>query len=1440
MQSLFFALSQLNFMPPNKHKNNMDKLTVVELRKLAKSRNIKGMSAMNKAQLIAALSPPETVIPSSKTVAMKAALEQVPYTPSAFNLIAINDGKYDCIVHFADIHLPLENKMAIYNDIIGPPLRETMAMSLKGRHPLIVIAGDIFDHRNRLNPCTVELFQGLMAILESFGPVAIIAGNHDVTESNPFVWSDVLSVLIKGVSHLKVHYLKESGHYRFGNIVLGVNSLLTISQVWLASKKADWHTLPKDKIESGTFYAALWHGSILGTASCVASEEDKSKAPPPSAGVFTNYQAVLLGDIHKRQIFAVNNSETYAAYPGSLVQQNQGETVQGHGFLIWPVTSGPVPARDIIAVDVPNVYAYVTHKISANQDDQMQLLPQYVTSIYLRLIGKATDIIQQQSAIVKQYEAKYKVLSTNTINILTKEGQVDGSADIALAAAKEDPIEYGLSLLAPTSYSNTWLAVKALLMTVPAKDNTTEPMDISPPHIASFSISNILFNNIYGFMREDGPFAIIFSKDNILSARTITSNAKVLDVSNSRVIGLQGPNASGKSSIIYMIFKSLFENDGRGRIPNKYVINAIAEEKKKNLVCSATIIANNKAYYIERTTKHNGRAGAAGETKLYEVLQTQLQILNAGTKPETDKKIVDLIGSSEIFLLLSAHGSSFGPHATVFGLSEAAFSETISQLFQVSYIKDRIAKRINIYSKKQEADTSAHELSQVTLKALLHKSEEQLNNCLGLQEQEDIIQEQQELEATIADIRAECTLQANIVEEYVAKEATFGEKIAAMAIDDKLASSFVDDGPALALEINATNDRLKALVAGTPSLPTIDMSEIQTAISNIAAEITTNFVAAKITATPIGDYRAALADLRRQRAALILEQRALAAQQDTNNINKQLYIKKYGPLSDITETIADEAIHCDLLSADEVSDAKSRLHFLNNAISGAMTSLKNTKQEDYITSPASCLQDKITDKKQVDDKLSTLRPLDVYSSAQACDLLAQELDAALKAESIALGPLTDELSQSPDYDDGRKLVFKSLISRITKAAKAFTDNKSTNFKTHRPIISIQADISAAAANLDNAKSYSSLVVHSRQLECAILYLTAQKYQEEADAINSKLKSNSAVLAAKLEAEAKATAAKLKAEARNTLLLGQQAATEGQIRARVTSDSIEALSDGLRGTYAAYLALADQHRLYNKHAATIDDCRAKFAALSTIKQHLANITAHRSIIRDLSAARALSSSQNARLSALVADLTTIQGKISTARQCQKAIDDISAKIDESSALAATSRALAAELRRVAALLASLPAVLLNAKVNQLNACSNEFLTSISSEFPLEINWSVPDSAEGHAISFEILRITNNVKRPILFTNCSGFERTVLSLAGKYALNIATNNILKNNIYIDESFDASDEIRAQIIPSIIDKLLVVYRQVFIVSHRADVKAMYDRSIMLTNDDRRIYTI
>ena len=86
--------------------------------------------------------------------------------------------------------------------------------------------------------------------------------------------------------------------------------------------------------------------------------------------VFSGLDFVIAGHIHKHQELKKNGVK--AVYCSSLIQQDFGENIYGHGFVVWDVEN-----KDYEFVEVESDYGYYKFKISTPEDinnDKEQLI----------------------------------------------------------------------------------------------------------------------------------------------------------------------------------------------------------------------------------------------------------------------------------------------------------------------------------------------------------------------------------------------------------------------------------------------------------------------------------------------------------------------------------------------------------------------------------------------------------------------------------------------------------------------------------------------------------------------------------------------------------------------------------------------------------------------------------------------------------------------------------------------------------------------------------------------------------------------------------------------------------------------------------------------------------------------------------------------------------
>lgn len=239
------------------------------------------------------------------------------------------------LIHISDIHVRTYKRHQEYREVISQFISEAkeIANHYEYDEVRIVVVGDIVHQKITISNELTDMLTWFFNELVSIAPVILIAGNHDLLEENKDRM-DSLTPVINLIGNENIHYYKESKCYLDDNIMWAVYSIFeNNSRPNIEETKEKY---PDKKI------VGLFHAPVIGSKTSIGYEFKDS-------GVGVNYfdgcDMVLLGDIHLRQHF--KNGKTNIAYPSSLVQQDFGESISGHGYLVWDVESGDYTEHDI-------------------------------------------------------------------------------------------------------------------------------------------------------------------------------------------------------------------------------------------------------------------------------------------------------------------------------------------------------------------------------------------------------------------------------------------------------------------------------------------------------------------------------------------------------------------------------------------------------------------------------------------------------------------------------------------------------------------------------------------------------------------------------------------------------------------------------------------------------------------------------------------------------------------------------------------------------------------------------------------------------------------------------------------------------------------------------------------------------------------------------------
>jgi len=275
------------------------------------------------------------------------------------------------IVHLADLHIRTYKRHEEYRELFKVLISDLSKLkeSFTFDEVRVVIAGDIFHQKINISNEAVMMVYKLFDEISNIFPLIIIAGNHDLNESN-IDRLDSITPIVEMLNKPTIRYYKKSECYLDDNIVWCIYSIFE------GNNRPD--------IEGGRLlhgndktYVGLYHAPVIGAVTDVGFHFYEGT----SLDVFNGLDICLMGDIHKRDVFyhswddKINNiskNNIPISYVGSFAQQNFGESVNGHGYIIWDVND--VTYEE---VDVKSDYGYYTlelNGISYIDDD----LPEHV------------------------------------------------------------------------------------------------------------------------------------------------------------------------------------------------------------------------------------------------------------------------------------------------------------------------------------------------------------------------------------------------------------------------------------------------------------------------------------------------------------------------------------------------------------------------------------------------------------------------------------------------------------------------------------------------------------------------------------------------------------------------------------------------------------------------------------------------------------------------------------------------------------------------------------------------------------------------------------------------------------------------------------------------------------------------------------------------------
>lgn len=517
------------------------------------------------------------------------------------------------IAHTADVHIRSLSRHDEYRDVFTAFITDCKKKNVDH----IFIGGDIFHTKTTgISPEYIDFLTWWLESMAEVAHVHMTLGNHDGNLVN-LSRQDAVSPIVTALNNPKIHLYKKSGVYEFHP---GYN--------WCVYSLFDEDGWKDVKPETGKINIACYHGAVFGSVTESGWELDDAQV---KVEFFKDYPFAFLGDIHQMQHLgyrenSAGEKKPWISYPGTPIQQNYAEELD-HGYLMWDIISES--EWNVAFNKLPNPKPYVTLQWMGSQDDFLKEAKKYPKQSRFR-IKSALELNQDDVSFLNE-----TLKSTFSATEVTFKSEY---------RAESEKIKAGSSTIAKSDLGSSDVILNLIQTYCKENGNTDVDWDVMTSQIKKY-MSTVTTSEDYvkgskwslRHLKWDNTFS--YGEDNEIDFTKLNG-----------IVGVFGPNRTGKSSIVGTLAYALFNTTDRGSLKNLHVCNI----RKPHCYARAVFDHNSKIYIAERqTTKSINKRGitsASTSLNFYRMNDDgELDDLCDDLRTGTEKVIRGLVGSHEDF-----------------------------------------------------------------------------------------------------------------------------------------------------------------------------------------------------------------------------------------------------------------------------------------------------------------------------------------------------------------------------------------------------------------------------------------------------------------------------------------------------------------------------------------------------------------------------------------------------------------------------------------------------------------------------------------------------------------------------------------------------------------------------------------------------------------------
>jgi len=527
-------------------------------------------------------------------------------------VLQVRNQNFKRIIHLADVHIRLLKRHIEYKEVFDKFFEEISILSKE--ETCICILGDVFHSKTDLQPESIELCNYFLSGCANRFPTILIAGNHDAILSNK-TRLDSLSPIVKALNNPNLYYLNKTDLYGFGNILFNNMCIFDDPEKYMKG-----YDIPEVYRNQYSHIIALFHGAVDGSVTDTGFRMNNPAIMPP---LFDWHHIALLGDIHKRQNIQEAIPEEHKPcihFCGSLLQQNHGESLHGHGYTLWDLKD-----YSYKHVEVLNDYGHFTLELNGGQI--LTNLDDLPKKTYLRI--KCLDTIPSE---VKATEAKLSLL---TEIVETARIRIESETD---KQAKKERVckDVKLAEIADVDYQN-----KLITEFLEVKENLRDKSKVDKILLINREVNTEIKKD--EFARNIKWIPIKFEWSNMF----VYGENNVIDFTQMRgTYGVFGPNTCGKSSIFSALCFCMFDKWDRG-----YKSIVARNVSTQGFHCKFEFEISGIRYFIEKTGETTKGGNVRVEVNFWRIVDRVVQDLTDVMRRKTNDVIRDYVGTFEDFIV---------------------------------------------------------------------------------------------------------------------------------------------------------------------------------------------------------------------------------------------------------------------------------------------------------------------------------------------------------------------------------------------------------------------------------------------------------------------------------------------------------------------------------------------------------------------------------------------------------------------------------------------------------------------------------------------------------------------------------------------------------------------------------------------------------------------